>query len=106
GDRFRTGLARARHARRGDPRIDALLTDLHGQRRYSARVAVRVGEKFVVIRWQDVDWIEAADNYVKLHAGSRDFLLRETLSSLEQQLDPERFVRIDRSTMVLVDRIA
>jgi len=108
-DRFRTALARARdrHARpRRDPRVDALLTDLHGQRRYSARVAVRVGEKFVVVRWQDVDWIEAADNYVKLHAGSKEFLLRETLASLEHQLDPERFARIHRSVIVQIDRIA
>jgi two-component system LytT family response regulator len=108
-DRFRTALTRARdrHARRAaDPRVDAFLADWHGQRRYSARVAVRVGEKFVVVRWQDVDWIEAADNYVKLHAGSKEFLLRETLASLEHHLDPERFVRIHRSAIVQVDRIA
>ena len=108
-DRFRTALTRARdrHARRGrDPRVDALLTDLYGQRRYSARVAVRVGEKFVVVKWHDVDWIEAADNYVKLHAGPKEFLLRETLASLEHQLDPERFARIHRSAIVQIDRIA
>ena len=108
-DRFRTALSRARdrHARPGrDPRVDALLTDWCGQRRYSARVAVRVGEKFVVVRWHDVDWIEAADNYVKLHAGSKEFLLRETLASLEHQLDPERFARIHRSVIVQIDRIA
>ena len=108
-ERFRTALTRAceQHARRGrDSRLDALLTDLRGQRRYSARVAVRTGEKFVVVRWQDVDWIEAADNYVKLHAGSKEFLLRDTLASLEDQLDPERFARIHRSAIVQIDRIA
>jgi two-component system LytT family response regulator len=108
-DRFRAALARARdqRARRGrDPRVDALLTDLHGQRRFSARVAVRVGEKFIVVRWHDVDWIEGADNYVKLHVGAREFLLRETLASLEHQLDPDLFARIHRSAIVQVDRIA
>jgi two-component system, LytTR family, response regulator len=108
-DRFRTALARAceRHARRGrDSRLDGLLSDLHGQRRHSARVAVRTGEKFIVVRWQDVDWIEAADNYVKLHAGPKEFLLRDTLASLEDQLDPERFARIHRSVIVQIDRIA
>jgi len=108
-ERFRTALGRARErqARRGrDARVDAVLADLHRQRRYSARVAVRVGDKFVVIRWKDVEWIEAADNYVKLHAGSKEFLLRETLASLEQRLDPERFSRIHRSAIVQIDCVA
>ena len=108
-ERFRVALARARdrHARRGrDPRVDALLTDLRDQRRYPARVAVRTNEKFVVVNWKDVDWIEAADNYVKLHAGAREFLLRETLTSLERQLNPEQFARIHRCAIVQIDRIA
>ena len=108
-DRLRTALGRARErlAQRGrDPRVEALLAERHEQRRYPARVAVRVGDKFLVVKWQDVDWVEAADNYVKLHAGPREFLLRETLASLEHQLDPERFARIHRSAIVQIDRIA
>ena len=58
-----------------------------------------------MINWDDVDWIEAADNYVTLHVGAKEFLLRETLTSIEQQLDPERFVRIHRSTIVQISRI-
>ena len=56
--------------------------------------------------WNDVDWIEAADNYVTLHVGAREYLLRDTLASVERQLDPERFMRIHRSTIVQLDRVA
>jgi two-component system LytT family response regulator len=53
-----------------------------------------------------VDWLEAADNYVRLHVRQREYLVRETLATLETQLDPDRFVRIHRSAIVAVDRIA
>ncbi len=52
-----------------------------------------------------LDWIEAAGNYVRLHVGKEDHLLRETLTALEKKLDPARFVRIHRSTIVNLDRI-
>jgi len=68
-------------------------------------VAVRTGDRFVVVDWHDVDWIEAADNYVTLHVGAREYLLRDTLASVERQLDPERFTRIHRSAIVQLDRI-
>jgi two-component system LytT family response regulator len=53
----------------------------------------------------DVDWIEAAGNYVRLHVGKESHLLRETMSSLETRLDPLVFARIHRSTIVHVGRI-
>ena len=52
-----------------------------------------------------IDWIQAADNYVVVHSGGREYLLRETLATLERQLDPARFVRIHRSTIAALDRI-
>lgn len=55
---------------------------------------------------EDIDWIQAADNYVTVHARGREHLLRETLAALERQLDPSRFVRIHRSTIAALDRIA
>jgi two-component system LytT family response regulator len=60
----------------------------------------------VLVPVEAIDWIEAADNYVTLHTGGREYILRETLASLERQLDPQRFVRIHRSTLVQIDRIA
>ena len=59
-----------------------------------------------MIDWRDVDWIAGADNYVTLHVGARELLLRQTLASIEQQLDPEQFARIHRSAIVQLDRIA
>ncbi len=106
-ERFHTALTRARIAAR-DPRatIGALVDHLRMRRRHPARIAVRVGERSIVIDWRDVDWIEAADNYVRLHIGAKDFLLRETITAIEAQLDPDRFARVHRSAIVQVDRIA
>ena len=64
------------------------------------RLAVRHGERFDLVPVDTVDWIEAADNYVQLHCGAATHLLAETLTSLEQRLDPERFLRIHRSRIV------
>jgi two-component system LytT family response regulator len=108
-ERFRMALARARERSGGRGRADdvaALLEHVRATRRHPARVAVRSGDRFVVIDWRDVDWIEAADNYVKLHVGARELLLRDTLASIEKQLDSERFARIQRSAIVQLDRIA
>jgi two-component system LytT family response regulator len=54
---------------------------------------------------QEIDWIEAAANYVKLHAGKDSFLLREGIGRLEAKLDSDRFVRIHRSFIVNTSRI-
>src|SRR5205814_1866534 len=57
------------------------------------------------VRTSDVDWTEAARNYVRLHVGDRTHLLRATLGALEQRLEPGRFRRISRSTLVNLDRV-
>lgn len=72
---------------------------------YISRLAVRSGGRTVFVELGAVDWLEAADNYVRLHAGRREYLARETLASLEARLDPDRFVRIHRSAIVQIDRI-
>jgi len=59
--------------------------------------------RFVVV--DDIDWIGAEGNYVCLHVGETSHLMRETMTSVERQLDPARFVRIHRSTIVNLDRI-
>ncbi len=69
------------------------------------RWAVREGEHFVLLRAEEVDWIEAAANYVRFHARGKVYLLRTTMAQLEQDLDPRRFARIHRSTIVNLDRV-
>jgi two-component system LytT family response regulator len=107
-ERFRTALARARerlHERSNHGRLARLIDHLSASQHYPVRVAVRAGDRFVVVDWSDVDWIEAADNYVTLHVGAREYMVRDTLASIERQLDPDRFARIHRSAIVQLDRI-
>lgn len=75
----------------------------HGKFRW--RIAARAGQRTVLLDVEDVDWIEPVSNYAKLHVGTHSYYLRTTITALQTQLDPERFLRIDRSTIVNVDRI-
>src|SRR5262249_56545121 len=69
------------------------------------RLVVKSGGRIYFVRTADIDWCEAAGNYVSLHVGQHSHLVRETMNRLETQLDPDQFVRIHRSTIVSVDRI-
>jgi two-component system, LytTR family, response regulator len=110
-DRFRKALRRARAtAHRSnrtdlDGRLRALLEELQPKQRYVERLLVRSGPRIQFLRVDDIDWMEAEGNYIRLHVGQKSHLIRETMTSLESRLDPERFLRIHRSTVVNVDRI-
>lgn len=73
--------------------------------RYPDRFAVKHAQKLIIIRAEQVDWIQAADNYVTLHCGHEIHTLRETMNSLERTLDPAKFLRIHRSAIVNLDRV-
>jgi two-component system LytT family response regulator len=97
-ERFRRSLDRARrHLRTADNGGPA-------QERLS-RLAVKTRGKIHLLRIDEVDWIETAGNYVRLHTGSTAHLYRDSLVSFEAKLDPRRFVRIHRSTLVNIDRV-
>jgi two-component system LytT family response regulator len=81
----------------------AALRELREKPAYLERVAVRTAGRYVFLRLDEVDWIEAAENYVRLHVAGRGFLLRETMSGLEAKLDPDRFLRVHRSAIVRID---
>jgi two-component system, LytTR family, response regulator len=106
-DRARTRIAERRRSATAplDQRIAALLQELSVERRYLSRLPVRSGGRLLVVDLEDVDWIAAADNYVTLHAGGQQHLLRDTMGRLERELDPACFVRIHRSSIVRIDRI-
>jgi two-component system LytT family response regulator len=76
-----------------------------GTPRYLARVMVKTAGRVIFIRAEEIDWIEAYDNYVRLHLGGKAHLLRRTMNELESALNPERFARIHRSTIVNLDRV-
>jgi two-component system LytT family response regulator len=90
----------------GEPGLRELVRQLRQRPRYVARLPVRARGRIVMIDVGAIDWIQAADNYVTVHAQGREYLLRGTLAALERQLDPSRFARIHRSTIAAVDRIA
>ena len=69
------------------------------------RLEVRLGNRVAYVRLDDVDWIEAADYYARLHVGAASHLVRETMQELEARLDARRFVRVHRSAIVNVDRV-
>ncbi len=69
------------------------------------RLAVRVGRRIEFVDTNDVDWIEAEDYCVRIHAGGRSHVMRETLTRLEARLDPRRFVRVHRSAIVRISRV-
>ena len=66
---------------------------------------VRNGERFEFVPVEAIDWIESANNYVQLHCKAKEYLLGETLTSLEGRLDPDRFVRIHRRRIVSLARV-
>lgn len=70
------------------------------------RLLVKSGGKTILLKVEDIDWIEASDYYSSLHVGPRTHLLRETMASLEKRLDPRQFLRIHRSAIVNLDRVA
>ena len=110
-ERFGAALQRARERIRQqqggdlDGQLRALLQEVRGDRGYLRRLAVPTGPRSVFVRTEEIDWIEAERNYIRLHAGGRTHLLRENLSRIESALDPAAFCRIHRSTIVNVDRI-
>jgi two-component system LytT family response regulator len=110
-ERFQVTLARVRSrladaAPAGDE-LRALLRRLAGGDETRAeRIAVRTGTRHRLVPVADIDWVEAQDNYVALHVGKQRHLLREGMTSLMRRLDPRRFVRIHRGTIVNVERIA
>lgn len=72
---------------------------------YASRFVVRTGSRIHIVHADDIVWIAAAGDYTELHVGDRSHLLRETMHSLEQKLDPRKFLRIHRSRIVRTDAI-
>ena len=69
------------------------------------RITVKVRDRFLIVKTEDVDWIESAANYVRLHVRGNSYLVRMTMDELEIKLDERQFTRIHRSQMVNIDRV-
>jgi len=111
-ERFQETLQRAREYLDGKQareehaaRLRALVHDRRAEQPFLSRVAVRAQGGLVFVRVDDIEWLEAADNYVRLHTSAGPYLIRETMSRVAARLDPGRFLRIHRSAIVNLNRI-
>ncbi len=119
--RFGAALQRAKQAvrRRSSDHVHARLTQLleYLQQNNAAsatalasetaadRILVKSSGEIFFLKAEEIDWIEADGDYMKFHGGGRTHLMRETMARLEARLDPRRFIRIHRSTIVNIDRL-
>ena len=99
--------SRSNSIRRGerDRHILALLEELKTGPRHLERLVIKNGGRVFFLNVQDVYCIESEGNYVRVYDNQKGYLLRETISSLEEQLDPRQFRRIHRSAIVKIDKI-
>src|SRR4030095_3002509 len=110
-DRFDVSWQRAKaqvlRERNGgvEQKILSLLEDLKAGTKYLERLVIKSSGRIYFLETNEIDWIQAEGNYVSVHTGKKSHLLRETISSLESQLDPKKFLRIHRSAIVRIDRI-
>jgi two-component system LytT family response regulator len=107
--RFAAALERARalvvrkRSSGVDDRLTRLIEHLEGEGR--DRILLKSSGEIIFLKTSEIDWIEAEGDYVKFHVTGRTHLMRGTMASLETQLDPARFIRIHRSTIVNIDRL-
>ena len=110
-ERFAQSLARAKSRLAVKPadetsrQILGLLETMASPSNYVKRLAVRSAGKTAFVDVEEIDWFEAAENYVELHAGKASHLLHVPMNTLEKYLDPELFLRVHRSTIVNISRI-
>jgi two-component system, LytTR family, response regulator len=109
--RLQKALARVRARLEGDragavaARLLALVDELRSPAPSGERLIVRAGGRVTFVEVEQIDWVEAEGNYVRIHAGGDSHLVRETMARLHARLDPKRFFRIHRSRLVNVSRI-
>jgi len=107
-ERFLKALNHARSSlERGEfnRQLVRLLDDRLAARKPLERLVIKSGGRIYFLNVDEVDWIEAADNYVELHVGRESHLLRETVSGLAARLDPGQFMRIRHSTIVNLEHV-
>ena len=104
-ERFERALERARKRKPEEleERLKKVLESVRPQR--PERLVIRSAGKIQFVNVDEIDWIIAEDNYLRIHAAGKTYLMRETVSGIEERLPGEAFVRIRRSTIVRIDRI-
>ena len=85
--------------------LGSLLTDMRREREVPEWLLIKKEDRSVFLRVADIDWIESSRNNVRLHVGKEVYVLHETTSGVEAKLDPRRFLRIHRSTIVNIEKV-
>jgi two-component system, LytTR family, response regulator len=110
-ERFRIAFERARKRLRATTPEEStrqmltVLDAIANPRRYLSRLAIRSGDRTIFLGIDEVDWIEAEQNYVCVHAGQAAHLLHVPMNTVETSLDPERFLRIHRSYIINLQHV-
>lgn len=99
-ERLRSGVDKEARSQ-----INALLESIKKKSQYLDRLVIKSGGRITFLQTDEINWIESDDKYVHLHTGKTTPMVRQTLSAMEAQLDPNKFRRIHRSTIVNVARI-
>ena len=95
--RARTELQAADRSSQEEPRGSS--------RQFLQRLAVEAGEKIVLVRVEDIQWMQSSGKHIRLHVGKTSHLLRRSLKNLQAALDPNRFLRVHRNAIVNLDHI-
>ena len=110
-ERFDKALARAKEQIAGErdealgQRILRAIAEIKTRPVHLERLVIKMNGHVFFIKAEEIDWLEAEGNYVRLHSAKESYLLRDTISALESQLDPKKFIRVHRSAIVNIDRI-
>ena len=99
------GEIKKRQANNLNDHLRQLLTAVKPETKYLNRIVVKSAAQTILVQTEDIDWIGAAGNYLELHVGKETYLIRERISRIEQKLDPKKFARIHRSTIINLDRV-
>jgi two-component system LytT family response regulator len=103
-DLAKSGIARARM----ELEVDERSSDQEQQppaRRFLQRLAVEANEKIVLVRVDDIRWMQASGNHIRLHVGKTSHLVRQSMKNLQALLDPNRFLRVHRNAIVNLDHV-
>jgi two-component system, LytTR family, response regulator len=103
-DLAKSGIARARMELEFDERS----SDQEQQppaRRFLQRLAVEANEKIVLVRVEDIRWMQSSGNHIRLHVGKMSHLVRQSMKNLQALLDPNRFLRVHRNAIVNLDHV-
>jgi len=109
--RFKAALRYAKERLHSDQdaakrlQIGTLLESIQAQQQYFDRIIVRADGRITFLHVREIDWLEADDKYVHLHTGKGTRMLRQTLTAIEGQLDPKKFLRVHRSAVVNIEKI-